>query len=265
MLKQVVLVQITTSTDAGMLLWSGPSVPLAQREWCRGDVLLNHRNISPNRFSCRGSYFKLGSEGSQNFVESLGGGCHTGCRWRCNLLMCVRLRVRRSNTGQGFADLRDGGVIWRAYGWGFVGENKFLYLFGQNLYLYFGLFLAQKYIYGRRCILWIGLKQIAEYRWYITMLFGVYVCIVFISWNYCYVRSFKIEDLLSHVGNEWLIPTFFRYFTKFEPTSWVWLFFQTHENHNWTLRESFMLFMLRWAEWGNNTKQDYLNLLESED
>ena len=37
--------------------------------------------------------------------------------------------------------------------------------------------------------------------------------------------------------------------------------FRSHENHNWTLRESFML---RWVEWGNNTKQNHLNLLESE-
>ena len=30
---------------------------------------------------------------------------------------------------------------------------KFLFLFGYILYLYFGLFLAQKYVYARRCIL----------------------------------------------------------------------------------------------------------------
>lgn len=35
MLKQVVLVQIITLTDAGMLRWNGPSVPLAQRGWSR--------------------------------------------------------------------------------------------------------------------------------------------------------------------------------------------------------------------------------------
>ena len=57
-----------------------------------------------------------------------GGGCDTGSRWRCRLV-CVGVRVRSSKTG----------------------------LFGYIiLYLYFGLFLAQKYIYGRRSILWIG-------------------------------------------------------------------------------------------------------------
>ena len=55
---------------------------------------------------------------------------------------------------------------------------KFLFLFGYILYLYFGVFLAQKYIYGRRCILWIGLKQIAENRWYLSILFGVYAGII---------------------------------------------------------------------------------------
>ena len=34
------------------------------------------------------------------------------------------------------------------------------------------------YIYGRRSILWIGLKQIAETRWYLSMLFGVYAGII---------------------------------------------------------------------------------------
>ena len=47
-------------------------------------------------------------------------------------------------------------------------------MFGYILYLSFGLFLAQKYIYTRKCILWIGLKQIAENRWYLSILFGVY-------------------------------------------------------------------------------------------
>jgi len=31
--------------------------------------------------------------------------------------------------------------------------SKFLFLLGYILYLYFGLFLAQNYIYGKRCIL----------------------------------------------------------------------------------------------------------------
>ena len=35
-----------------------------------------------------------------------------------------------------------------------------------------------KYICGRRSILWIGLKQIAENRWYLSMLFGVYAGII---------------------------------------------------------------------------------------
>ena len=55
---------------------------------------------------------------------------------------------------------------------------QFPFLFGYILYLYFGLFVAQKYIYGRRPILWIGLKQIAENRWYLSMLFGVYAGII---------------------------------------------------------------------------------------
>ena len=82
-------------------------------------------HFSPNSFSYRGSYFKLGGEGSQIlWIRAGGGGCHKGSRWRCRLV-CVGVRVRRSKTG----------------------------LFGYILYLYFGLFLAQKYIYGRRSIL----------------------------------------------------------------------------------------------------------------
>ena len=42
------------------------------------------------------------------------------------------------------------------------------------------MFLAQKYIYGRRSISWIGLNQIAENRWYLSMLFGVYSGIILI-------------------------------------------------------------------------------------
>ena len=44
--------------------------------------------FSPNSFSYRGSYFKL----QILWIRCGGGGCHTGCRWRCNLLMCVGVR-----------------------------------------------------------------------------------------------------------------------------------------------------------------------------
>ena len=55
-------------------------------------------HFSPNSFSYRGSYFKLGGEGSQVLWIRCGG-CHAGCRWRCNLLRCVWVWVRRSKTG----------------------------------------------------------------------------------------------------------------------------------------------------------------------
>ena len=54
-----------------------------------------------------------------------------------------------------------------------------IFLFGYILYLYSDLFLAEKYIYAKKCILWTGLKQIAEYCWYLSMLFGVYAGIIF--------------------------------------------------------------------------------------
>ena len=53
--------------------------------------------FSPNSFSYRGSYFKLGGEGSQVLWIRCGGGCHTGSRWRCRLV-CVGVKVRRSKT-----------------------------------------------------------------------------------------------------------------------------------------------------------------------
>ena len=77
--------------------------------------------------SYKGSYFKLGGWGFADFVDSLRGGCHTGCRWRCRLvfvgfadprlgcrtgccwrcrLVCVRVTVRRSKTGL------SQGVVW---------------------------------------------------------------------------------------------------------------------------------------------------------
>ena len=65
----------------------------------------------------------------QGFAD-LREGCHGGCHWRCHLM---RPRV-------GFCGLKS-----------FL--QKFSFLFGYVLYLYFGLFLAQKYIYRRRCIL----------------------------------------------------------------------------------------------------------------
>ena len=56
-------------------------------------------HFSPNSFSYRGSYFKLGGEGSQIlWIRAGGGGCHTGSRWRCRLA-CLGVRVRRSKTG----------------------------------------------------------------------------------------------------------------------------------------------------------------------
>ena len=50
----------------------------------------------PNSFSSRGSYFKLGGEGSQILWIRCGGGCHRGSRWRCRLV-CVGVRVRLSH------------------------------------------------------------------------------------------------------------------------------------------------------------------------
>ena len=47
------------------------------------------KHFSPNSFSYRGSYFKLGGEGSQILWIRCAGGCH---RWRC-CLVCVGVRV----------------------------------------------------------------------------------------------------------------------------------------------------------------------------
>ena len=55
-------------------------------------------HFSPNSFSSRGSYFKLGGEGSQILWIRCVGGCHTGCRWRC-CVVCVGVRVRRCKAG----------------------------------------------------------------------------------------------------------------------------------------------------------------------
>ena len=89
-----------------------------------------------------------------------------------NLLLCVGVRglqIEERAVTEGVI----GGVIWCVTS----GDSQFL--FGYVLViLYFGLFLAQKYICGSRSILWIGLKQIAENRWYMSMLFGVYAGII---------------------------------------------------------------------------------------
>ena len=118
--------------------------------WWHAKVFQDGRFFSPNSFSYIGVLTSSWGVRVHRFCGFVaGGGCHTGCRWRCRLVG-VGVRVRRSKTG----------------------------LFGYILYLYFGLFLAQKYIYGRRSILWIGLKQMAENRWYLSILFGVYAGLI---------------------------------------------------------------------------------------
>ena len=93
------------------------------------------------------------------------------------------------------------------YGWGFavLFLYNFPFLFGYILYLYFGLFLAQKYFYGRRSILWIGLKQIAENRWYLSMLFGVYADIFFFPLIPC---SSPIQTTTRGTRRRWRFPPF---------------------------------------------------------
>ena len=52
--------------------------------------------ISPNSFSCKGSYLKYRDEGSQIFWIWFGGGCRAGCRLRDRLMFswwCVYGRV----------------------------------------------------------------------------------------------------------------------------------------------------------------------------
>ncbi len=61
----------------------------------------------------------------------------------------------------------------------------------------------------------------------------------------------KYKICYTMLENPWLIPTSFTYILEFEPTLWVWRGFRSHENHNWTLRESWML---RCVEWGETTQ-----------
>ena len=94
------------------------------------NILLN----SPNSFSYRGSYFKLGGEGSQNFVASLRGGwggavTHAGGPWgRLSHRVSLEVSSSDARTAAG-SQIQDqaatqgvvGGVIfWCAYGCGFA-------------------------------------------------------------------------------------------------------------------------------------------------
>ena len=307
------------------------SIPRIPKLWTRaahvGEPFCFWQNVfefSPNSFSYRGSYFKLGGEGSQ-ILWIRCGGCHTGCRWRCrlvsvcsvgvrvprpgcqtgcrwrcrlvcvgarvrrsktglshrvtgcrwrcDLLMCVRVWVRRSKTGlsshrvplklssdacrgQGEGAVTDdviGGVIWCVYGWGFavLFLCKCLFLLGYFLYLYFGLFLAQKYIYGRRCILWIGLKQIAENRWYLSML-GVYAVFCgfdvdfwFAKWMFALFALFACAERCVH-----MLPKLFARTLQA-------LAFRTQDTTTWLgcpdmIRQNdfdFIWFQWQWTKW----------------
>ena len=111
--------------------------------------------------------------------------------------------------GCGFADPRSHGVSLKLSSDACTGRGlqhyvlyKFLFLFGYILYQFFGLFLAQKYIYGRRCILWIGLKQIAENRWYLSMLFGVYAGLIFSHSQACQLprADLVLQVLVSEIS-----------------------------------------------------------------
>ena len=110
------------------------------------------------------------TQGVVGHRERVSLGTVTGCRWRCNLLMCVRVRVCRSKTGlsshrvslklSSDAQISEGVVTE-----GVIGGDRchlmrvrvyflyeFLLLFGYISYPFFGLSLAQEYIYGERCI-----------------------------------------------------------------------------------------------------------------
>ena len=88
--------------------------------WLQSQSQVPMPNFSPNSFSYRGSYFKLGAEGSQNFVDWLRGGLSHReslgvsfgvCRGQGSqiqdraVIEAVSWCVYR---GQGFADLREG-------------------------------------------------------------------------------------------------------------------------------------------------------------
>ena len=81
-----------------------------ERTWMKGVFwgLFLHPFILlfPNSFSYRGSYFKLGGEGSRILWIRCGGGCHTGSRWRCRLV-CVGVTVRLSHM-QGVVEVSSG-------------------------------------------------------------------------------------------------------------------------------------------------------------
>ena len=78
-------------------------------------------------------------------------GCHTACRWRCNLLMCVWVRVCRSKTG-----LLSHRVSLKLSSDACPGEGSQHYFFMKMFffcldffYAYFGLFLAQKFLWKK--------------------------------------------------------------------------------------------------------------------
>ena len=106
---------------------------------------------------CRGQ----GSAVTQGVVGGIPSGVCRGQGWqiqdrsshKVSSEMYIIFDVRR---GQGFADLREGchgGCRWRCHG----GDSQYLFQISSSVCLYlisaFGLFLAQKYIYGRRSIL----------------------------------------------------------------------------------------------------------------
>ena len=134
---------------------------------CRSKTGLSHRvSLEVSSGACRGQGSQIqewavaqGVVGGvifwcvYGFAHPRQGCRHRGCHWRCHLM-----RVR-------------------------VGVRSIIYYFWINLYLCLVITVSvfwfdQKFFYGRRCILWSGLKQLAQNRWYLSMLFGVHAGII---------------------------------------------------------------------------------------